>query len=141
MLESMSCKSEWKMSLNYTQAPQLLSPPNPNKTFGDTAGAAQVFPDLVWPQQHQNDIGTLAQCSGLETSNQNSFGTTSTAETSFGYPSELFAGAFGSHTGFGQISDQPHSIIDNLFGIGNNFEQVDTQILSSTGAGICWEIG
>jgi hypothetical protein len=138
MLESMSCKSEWKMSLNYTQAPQLFSPPNSDKAFGDTAGVPQVLPEHVWPSQHQTDFRTLAQCSGLETSNQNPFSTTGTAETSFGYPSELFAGALGSHTAFGQVSYQPHSIIDNLFDIGNNFEQADNQILSSAGAGTCW---
>jgi hypothetical protein len=141
MLEGMSRKSEWKMSLNCTQAPQLFSPPNSDKTFGDTASAAQAFPEHVWPPQHQTNFRTLAQCSGLETSNQNPFSTTGTTETSFSYPSELFAEALGSHTGFGQVSCQPHPIIDNLFDIGNNFEQVDNQILSSAGVGICWGDG
>jgi hypothetical protein len=139
MLENMSCESQWKMSLNYTQAPQLFSPPNSNKTFDDTMGAVQEFPELVWPPQHQNDFGTLAQCSGLDTSNQDPFSTTGTAETSFDYPPELLAEALGSHMGFGQVSYQPHSIVDDLFGIGNNFEQVDNQMLSSAGAGICWD--
>lgn len=141
MLESMSCKSEWKMSVNYTQAPQLSSLPNSNKTFGNTAGAVQAFPEPVWPAQHQTDFRTLEQHSGLETSNQNPFSTTGTAEASFGYPSDLFADALGSHMGFGQVSNQPHSIVDDLFGIGNNFEQVDTQMPSFSGVGICWDSG
>jgi hypothetical protein len=137
MHESMSCQSEWKMSVNYTQDSQLPCLPNPNKTFGNTADAAQAFPEPVWPVQHQSDSRALAQRSGLEACNQNPFSTTGTAEASYGYPSDLFADALGSHMDFGQVSNQPHSIIDDLFGIGNSFEQVP----SFAGAGICWDNG
>jgi hypothetical protein len=92
-LESMSCKSERKMSANYAQSPRLSSPPNSDKTFGGTADADQVTPEPARPAQHQNDFTTATQCSGPESSNQNSSSTTGNTETPSGYRPEVFSGA------------------------------------------------